>query len=70
MVFLVAAVLVGQTALPKPAAEVNKGKRHALVKSTKPAAEEEPKASAVAKKTTGKAKPAAKPAAKRAKASA
>lgn len=67
-----AAALAGQTALPKPAAEVNKGKRHALVKTTKSAPAEEPaKVEAVAKpakKTSAKAKPAtpAKPASKRA----
>lgn len=55
----VAAALAKQTKLPAPAAEVNKGKRHALVKSAK--AEEQPKTEAIAKPAKkGAAKPATK----------
>ena len=69
----VAAALAKQTALPAPAAETNKGKRHALVKSSKPAkaeaAEEDTgELDAVAKPAKkAAAKPATKPAGKRAR---
>lgn len=62
----IAAALAKQTKLPTPAAEANKGKKHALVKSTKVDADEAPKKTTVAKGKPA-AKTAAKPAAKRAR---